>query len=158
MNLPSSQIAGHLNKAPIKIQSLSLLIGFGSDSSPNSGVFSSFSSFWHSMRRKFLHNNNNQSNGYCIMSFLSPTICSTKSRNIYIILQLLALRWIFQIPVHFADSVCLISSGRHRSVLVTHSPTLGRVRYQPQEGERLSFLWWMMGHVTSSHKEDFKHI
>ena len=34
MNPPSSQIAGHLNKAPIKIQSLSLLIGFGSDRQP----------------------------------------------------------------------------------------------------------------------------
>ena len=30
-NLPSSQITGHLNKAPIKIPSLSLLIGSGSD-------------------------------------------------------------------------------------------------------------------------------
>ena len=29
MNPPSSQIAGHLNKVPIKIQSLSLLIGLG---------------------------------------------------------------------------------------------------------------------------------
>ena len=29
MNPPSSQIAGHLNKAPVKIQSLSLFIGFG---------------------------------------------------------------------------------------------------------------------------------
>ena len=29
VNPPSSQIASHLNKAPIKIQSLSLLIGFG---------------------------------------------------------------------------------------------------------------------------------
>ena len=34
MNPPSSQIAGHLNKAPIKIQVLSLLIGFGSDRQP----------------------------------------------------------------------------------------------------------------------------
>ena len=30
-NPPSSQITSHLNKAPIKIQSLSLLIGSGSD-------------------------------------------------------------------------------------------------------------------------------
>ena len=34
MNLPSSQITGILNKAPIKIQSLTLLIGFGSDRQP----------------------------------------------------------------------------------------------------------------------------
>ena len=34
MNPPSSQIAGHLNKGPIKIQPLSLLIGFGSDGQP----------------------------------------------------------------------------------------------------------------------------
>ena len=34
MNPPSSQIAGHLNKAPIKIQSLSLLIGVGGDRQP----------------------------------------------------------------------------------------------------------------------------
>ena len=34
MNLPASQIAGRLNEAPIKIQSLSLLIGFGSDRQP----------------------------------------------------------------------------------------------------------------------------
>ena len=34
MNPPSSQIASHLNKVPIKIQSLSLLIGFGSDRQP----------------------------------------------------------------------------------------------------------------------------
>ena len=34
MNTPSSQIAGHLNKAPLKIQSLSLLVGFGSDRQP----------------------------------------------------------------------------------------------------------------------------
>ena len=34
MNPPSSQITHHLNKPPIKIQSLSLLIGFGSDRQP----------------------------------------------------------------------------------------------------------------------------
>ena len=34
MNPPSSQITGHLNKAPIKIQCLSLLIGVGSDRQP----------------------------------------------------------------------------------------------------------------------------
>ena len=34
MSPPSSQINRHLNKAPIKIQSLSLLIGFGSDRQP----------------------------------------------------------------------------------------------------------------------------
>ena len=34
MNLPSSQIASHLSRAPIKIQSLSLFIGFGSDRQP----------------------------------------------------------------------------------------------------------------------------
>ena len=34
MNPPSSQIASQLNKVPIKIQSLSLLIGFGSDKQP----------------------------------------------------------------------------------------------------------------------------
>ena len=34
MNPPSSQITSHLNKAPIKIQLLSLLIGFGSDRQP----------------------------------------------------------------------------------------------------------------------------
>ena len=34
MHPPSSQITGHLNKVPIKIQSLSLLIGFGSDRQP----------------------------------------------------------------------------------------------------------------------------
>ena len=34
MNPPSSRIAGHLNKAPLKIQSLSLLIGFGIDRQP----------------------------------------------------------------------------------------------------------------------------
>ena len=44
MNLPSSWITSHLNKVPIKIQSLSLLIGFGSDRQPNASVFSGFSS------------------------------------------------------------------------------------------------------------------
>ena len=39
MNPPSSQIAGHLNKAPIKIESLSLLIGFGSDRQPECEFF-----------------------------------------------------------------------------------------------------------------------
>ena len=34
MNPPSSQVAGHLNKVPIEIQSLSLLIGVGSDRQP----------------------------------------------------------------------------------------------------------------------------
>ena len=34
MNPPSSQIAGHLNQAPINIQLLSLLIRFGSDRQP----------------------------------------------------------------------------------------------------------------------------
>ena len=34
MNSPSSQITSHLNKVPIKTQSLSLLIGFGSDRQP----------------------------------------------------------------------------------------------------------------------------
>ena len=34
VNLPSSQIASPLNKAPIKIQSLSLFVGFGSDRQP----------------------------------------------------------------------------------------------------------------------------
>ena len=34
MNPPSSGIAGHLNKVPIKIQSLSLLTGFNSDRQP----------------------------------------------------------------------------------------------------------------------------
>ena len=34
MNPASSQIAGHLNKVTIKIQSLSLFIGFGSDRQP----------------------------------------------------------------------------------------------------------------------------
>ena len=34
MNLPSSQITSHLNNVPIKIQLLSLLIGFGSDRQP----------------------------------------------------------------------------------------------------------------------------
>ena len=38
-NLPSSQIASHLNKAPIKIQSLFLLIGFGSDRQTNVSFF-----------------------------------------------------------------------------------------------------------------------
>ena len=34
MNLPSAQIASHLNKAPIEIWSLPLLTGFGSDRQP----------------------------------------------------------------------------------------------------------------------------
>ena len=34
MNLPSSQITCHPNKAPIKIQPLPLLIGLGSDRQP----------------------------------------------------------------------------------------------------------------------------
>ena len=45
-NPPSFQITGLLNKAPIKIQYLSLLIGSGRDSSTNIGFFSfNFNSF-----------------------------------------------------------------------------------------------------------------
>ena len=51
---PPSQIAGHLNKVPIKIQTLSLLIGFGSDRQPEGQCL-----FWFHLTYTHLHQRTN---------------------------------------------------------------------------------------------------